>query len=197
MKDNGLEKLLDEYSALIKELCEETDTLLEEKRKEEDEKSSFPGENTVVYKVKKLREGRTGSYDFNLDGNITTYTPENYVVLVGVASGADDEVLNIPSHFPDWEEPLTHIGYKEEYEEGYERWCDWHHPAKGSEYVPACYTLKPVSLNISPEIKKIVIPKTVMKISSEAFGGVRNAIFEVDSDNPYFTVENNEIVNKS
>lgn len=197
MKDSGLEKLLDEYSALIKELCEEADTVLEEKRKEEDAKSSFPGENTVAYKVKELREGRTGSYDFNLDGNITTYTPESYVVLVGVELGADDEVLNIPSQFPAFKNQLTHIGYKEEYEEGYERWCDWHHPAKGSEYVPACYTLKPISFNLSPKIKKIVIPKTVMKISPGAFSGASNAIFEVHPDNPYFIVKDNKIANKS
>ena len=197
MKDNGLEKLLEEYSVLIKELCEEADTLLEEKRKDEDEKSSFQGENTVVYKAKQLREGRTGSCDINHDGNICTYTPQKHVVLVGVELGSDDEVLNIPSHFPDLEEPLTHIGYTEIFEDSYEKWCDWHHPSKGSTSVPARYVLEPISLNITPQVKKIVIPETVREISPKAFEGATNAVFEVHPDNPYFIVENNKPVSKN
>lgn len=141
----------------------------------------------TLFHAEKLREGKTGS-DY--------YKPRVYVVLTGIDYSPEDTVLTIPSHFPEWDEPLTHIGYREKFSEGYEKWVDWHHPSKGCEYVHPRYDLLDRNLKIPPYVKKIVIPETVSHVSDAAFADAVDVIFEVHPDNPYLTVVDNKIVRK-
>ncbi len=147
----------------------------------------------TLFHAAKLRNGYTGRSNYSYGSD---YTPDVYVVLTSIDYSPEDTVLTIPSHFPEWEEPLTHIGYSEHFEEGYEKWVDWHHPSKGCEYVPARYDLRDINLKIPPYIKKIVIPETVRRISDTAFADAVDVVFEVHPDNPYYEVVDNKITIK-
>lgn len=118
-------------------------------------------------------------------------TPKVYKVLTEVICTEEDTVLHIPSHKGD--EPVTHIGYREELVSSYRRWGDWQHD-KGGEYYMDEYKLVDDCLNIPEHIEKIIIPETVSNISENAFQGAENVIFEVHPDNPYFKVVNNQLV---
>ena len=145
----------------------------------------------AYYKTKVLREGYDG--EDGDAGNTTVHIANCYTVLVKINCAPDDEVLIIPSHYG--KNPITHIGYYESYTPSHQEWVDWHH-CKGGVYYPAHYSLFGASLDIPENIKKIIIPETVKKISSSAFKNANGVIFEVHPDNPYLTVEDNKIVEK-
>ena len=96
----------------------------------------------------------------------------------------------------DFEEPITHIGYKYEFEPAHEEWADWHHPSKGCDYVPDRHYLRNISLKLPANIKKVVIPQTVEAISFYAWEGCENVTFEVHRDNKIYTTRNGKIVRK-
>jgi len=136
------------------------------------------------YIIKELKEG----YDSS------SQTPTKCIVLTRIVFDPEDEVLIIPSHDPVSNEPLTHVGYYQYFEEAHEHWVDWHHPSKGCDFIPDSYKLFGTDLKIPSHIKKVVIPETVTDISCNAFENVKKAIFEVHPENPKYTVENNCIV---
>ena len=177
---DAYEKYLDDTSSTLDKL----DKLLKLVNQCKEFENACPGENTVKYVVKKLRCGHI----------YIDITPKIYVVLTSIFCDPENEIINIPSLFFDEQEALTHIGYEEIYEEGYERWIDWHH--NKSDYYPPCYKLKPIHVHIPDHVKKIVIPNTVTDISDIAFENAKNVIFEVHPDNTHYEVVDNKIVPK-
>ena len=148
----------------------------------------------ATYKTKLLCDGSDGVYEDCDSGKKTYYTAARFTVLVEVNCAPEDEVLTFPSH--DDGKPITHIGYSQLYAPSREEWHDWHHCRGGVRY-PAVYMLSDASLGIPANIKKIIIPETVQKISPRAFAGADSAVLEVHPDNPYLTVEDNKIVKKA
>ena len=90
---------------------------------------------------------------------------------------------------------ITHIGFAQaktvDTRSDAERWQD--------EYYHSYYptpSLQAVEVSVSPSVKRIFIPKTVMRISTLAFKSLTDICFEIDEDNGVYKVEDNKIVKK-
>lgn len=104
---------------------------------------------------------------------------------------SEEEYVILPSEH--YQSPITRIGYEQEkYVDNrseYERWKD--------EYYYSYYpTLSEVAteVSVSPNVKKIVIPSTITRISKTAFKNVKDMIFEIDKKNEHYKVEDNKII---
>ena len=110
-----------------------------------------------------------------------------------------DEVI-IPETYKGY--PVTHLGYTQDKTLAHVRDHDYHHPSQGSgDYYPTEY--HPREELFGPEIpsnlKRFFIPKTIKYISHSFFSNINDApnlVIEIDPENPYFEVINNQIVRK-
>ena len=116
------------------------------------------------------------------------------VSLNGITADKDEEIVVLPEMYLG--RNITHIGYNQSYEPAHEEWADWHHPGKGMTYVPESYGFDLCPLNVSPWVKKIVIPKTVSNLSFNFSRGLDHITFEIDPENIYFTVKGGKVVSK-
>ena len=94
-------------------------------------------------------------------------------------------------------EVVTHFNYTQIFEEGYERWHDWHHPAQGTEYIPPKYDKTSSNIVIPKYVEKIVIPKTITDIATSGLKIHDNFLFEIDSENPRYEVKNDALYYKN
>lgn len=125
------------------------------------------------------------------------YVDSEYTYITAIKDiKFDDEgsVVALPESYMDKE--ITHLGYGQTFIERHEVWCDWHHPSKGSDYVPDRYDTKYTTIYIPEHVKKIVIPKSIIDIGYYAFKYEHELEFEVDSENPNYMVKDNKIVRK-
>lgn len=133
------------------------------------------------FKIQKLKWGSNTSFSL-------------HATLCDVIFEPDDEIIYIPDTYKG--EKLTHIGYVQGFEEAYERWHDWHHPAQGMEYVPERNFLSDrCRINVPSHIKKIVIPESATSINPNAFVGSGFEL-EISPDNVLYTVKDGKIVRK-
>lgn len=107
-----------------------------------------------------------------------------YISIDSITCDEGDEVIVLPSEFEG--EPITHFGYGQAFEEAHEVWADWHHPGKGSVFVPDKYHFTYPSFKFPKSVKKIVIPATVVDISSGAKEAMKSLIIEVSPENPHY-----------
>lgn len=131
---------------------------------------------------------------FKIDTIQCGYEGERYTYITAVSAvevGPRVTVIKFPAKYHG--KPVTHIGYKQTYVPEHEEWCDWHHPAQGSSYVPGEYKASMVPLYIPASVKKIIIPASVRDINYYAFDGVGEVEFEVSPRNPVYTVIDGKI----
>jgi hypothetical protein len=117
-------------------------------------------------------------------------------VITAIECEEGDEILKIPDRADEFDIPITHLGYKYEFEPAHEEWADWHHPSKGCDYVPDKHTLRNVCLDLPATVKKVIIPKTIESISFYAWKNREDLTFEVHPDNPKYTAKNGKIIRK-
>ena len=106
----------------------------------------------------------------------------------------DEETVVLPTHTrPDGTgSEITRLGYRQmgmPTGDDYEQWKDRYY----YNYIPDMDEVA-TDVLISPSVKKIFIPKTITHISSFAFRNVGSMVFEIDSENPVYKVEDNKIV---
>ena len=109
------------------------------------------------------------------------YVKKWYNVLNGIES--DSETVILPSKNDDGD--ITHIGYYEKTTVLEPDWADYHHGKANNDV--ELYEKIPQRIKISPCIKTIVIPATVLSISEKAFEGYDDRVFIVDEQNPIYT----------
>jgi len=109
-----------------------------------------------------------------------------YVSIAEIEFEEGDEVVCLPDTYKG--KPITHLGYGEKFVPAHEEWADWHHPGKGSDWVPDSYERKYLTFRVPIHVKKIVIPATIKDICYCAFEFAKHVTFEVDPNNPYYTV---------
>lgn len=122
------------------------------------------------------------------------YVDREYTYITAISDikfESSDSVVTLPES-----KEITHLGYGQTFIERHEVWCDWHHPAKGSDYEPDKYDSKYTTIYIPEHVKKIIIPKTITNIGYYAFERKHEVEFEVDSENPCYMVKDNKIVIK-
>lgn len=123
--------------------------------------------------------------------------PKEYGVITQIICSPEDQVLEIPEYVKGVDLPITHLAYEQRFDEAHEVWADWHHPAKGSDFVPDNYILDCISFNLPSGIKKVIIPATVESISYCTWGeNEENIVFEVHPDNKHFTSINGKLKRK-
>ena len=110
-----------------------------------------------------------------------------YVSIVEIEFDADDVIVHLPDTYLG--KPITHLGYGERFVPAHEEWCDWHHPGKGSDWIPDSYEQAFLTFRIPKYVKKIVIPSTIETISFCAFERADHVVFEVDPENRKYTVD--------
>ena len=110
---------------------------------------------------------------------------DHHISICNIECDENDEIIVLPSVFDG--KTITHLGYGQAYEEAHEVWCDWHHPSKGSDWVPAKYLFDYVYFNIPANVKKIVVPATITDINFMAFDRCKGRIeFVFDKDSKYY-----------
>lgn len=120
--------------------------------------------------------------------------PTLYQSVTDIIFEEGDEVVYVPETNNGM--PVTHVGLGEEYVEGREVWCDWHHAGRGSDYEPAHYKYAYFEISIPTSVKKLVFPKTLRYFSPKGFNNPGNAIIDVDPDNPELGIKNNNLIAK-
>ena len=139
------------------------------------------------FKIEFINEGRSDSI----------VRHDTYLAVTDIKYDPTDTVIYMPETFDG--KPITHFGFYHKFEPGYERYHDWHHPSQGMEYEPPTYTLYGKITKPHSRIKRVVFPKTARRIFwniMDDFNHKRGIIYEIDPENPYLTVVNNEIVAK-
>ena len=149
----------------------------------------------TTYYFKQVREGYNGVRGSCAEDAVS-YEASVYTVLVGFECDGEEDVLIIPERNPETDGIVTHIGYKEGLDEAHEHWTDWHHPSKGCDHIPDRYYLIESRVSVPQGIKKIVVPRTVERVSSLAFSDAEGVILEVHPDNPRLTAKDNKILPK-
>ena len=104
-----------------------------------------------------------------------------------------DEILTLPEYYEG--EPITHLGFYSVFEPAHEVWADYHHPAKGSDYVEDKYIYGYRTFDL-PGVKKVIIPKTIAQINSFAFDRCPGIEVEIDPENETYCVREREILYK-
>ena len=111
---------------------------------------------------------------------------------------SDKEVI-IPETYKGY--PVTHLGYVQDKTLAHIRDHDYHHPSQGGDYYPTEYY--PRADLFGPEfpetLKRFFIPKTIKEISYNFFEKMKDApnlIIEIDPENPYYQVINNQVIRK-
>ena len=94
----------------------------------------------------------------------------------------------------DYTNKITHIGVEEEPDtrDDYEKWKDSYF----YNYIRPL-SFNSISITISSDIKKIILPKTITCISYLAFQNVKGVKFEIDENNEYYYTINGSIYNKN
>ncbi|MBQ8689521.1 MAG: hypothetical protein IJ515_04070 [Clostridia bacterium] len=72
----------------------------------------------------------------------------------------NDETVRLPDTYNG--EPITHVGYSQTFIPAHEEWADWHHPSKGSDFVPAKYDKQLNLIHVPEHVKKIILPSTII-----------------------------------
>ncbi len=116
---------------------------------------------------------------------------EYYVSIYDIEFEENDKIVVLPDEFNG--EPITHVGYFEEFVEAHEVWCDWHHPSKGSDWVPDKYQYDYSYVTVPNHVKMIVLPKTMNRYSHNMFKGTGEFVVVVDEENPYYVNEDGKI----
>jgi len=132
--------------------------------------------------VKRIKEGYEGR------------TMSEYISIEDIVFSDEDEVVSLPMEYEG--EPITHFGYGQDFEKAHEEWADWHHPSKGSDWVPDHYSLDYRTVNFPPCVKKLVIPATITDICYKVLGNLKKILVEVSPDNPRYTTENGVLTYK-
>ncbi len=128
---------------------------------------------------------------------------EYYLTLTDIIYEDTDEVVVLPSEYEG--RPITHFGYKQDFEEKEARWHDWHHPAQGMDYTPARYYLSCKFCEPPAHVKKVIFPATAKNIFTNIFNTDSvfhperqySVLIEIDENNPVYRVEDNKIVLKN
>ena len=108
----------------------------------------------------------------------------SYILSISdVVADDNEEIIALPETFEG--ETITHIGYKQEHEEGGERFHDWHHPAQGMEYVEERYYASLSYFHLPKSVKKLVIPNTIKEANFFTFSESTHIQFIIDKDHPY------------
>lgn len=127
----------------------------------------------IIKRIKYGYEGRTIS---------------EHISIEDIVFSDEDEVVFLPTEYEG--EPITHFGYGQAFEKAHEEWADWHHPAKGSDWVPDRYSFDYRAVNFPLHVKKLVIPATITDICYKVRENLQKISVEVSPDNPRYTAEN-------
>ncbi len=108
----------------------------------------------------------------------------------------DNKAINLPyiikndNNIPN---NITHIGYEElpDTRTDYEKWKDSYY----YHYIRPL-SLKPVPIEISSNIKKVILPNCISDISKLAFTNIKGVYFEISSSNNYYYTQNGSIIKK-
>ena len=133
-----------------------------------------------VFTIERYREGNYYCYDL-------------YLVVNGIESYGEETVV-IPTE--NGGRKVTHVGYYGTTERLEPDCSDYHHMKSNNDI--ELYHLCEKTVNVSPNVKKIVIPAGITHISSIAFRDRPDLIFEVDQANPvYAASEDGQLIKKS
>ena len=116
---------------------------------------------------------------------------EEGVSLTAIEVTEDEDTVIIPEAYEG--EPVSFIGYSQDFTPAHLHWHDWHHPGQGGDWEPDRYGYNYLALSIPPSVKRVVIPSTVRSICGSAFKGCPGVTIEVDPDNPWYTVRDNKL----
>lgn len=133
----------------------------------------------TVERIKRGYEGRSMS---------------EYISISDIQCEEGDEVIVLPSSFEG--EPITHFGYGQSFTPAHEEWADWHHPSKGSDWVPDEYSFSYNSLTLPESVKTVVIPASIRDICYCALSHAKHVFVEVSPDNPHYRSENGVLKTK-
>ena len=106
----------------------------------------------------------------------------------------DETEIVLPSHYEG--EPITHVGYVQDYTPAHEHWHDWHHPSQGSEWVPEKYSYSGATIFVPKSLKKLIVPATVTNFCDYAFENIDKVMIEVDPENTVYCSGKGQIKNK-
>ena len=106
---------------------------------------------------------------------------DTYISIADIAFEEGDEVIVLPSEFEG--EIITHFGYDQAFTKAHEEWADWHHPGKGSDWVPDRYHYDYVKIRFPESVKKLVIPATIRDIGYYIPKDLKNLTVEVEEGN--------------
>ena len=122
---------------------------------------------------------------------------DEYISVSRITFAEGDTVIELPATFEG--EPITHFGYGQDFEAAHEVWADWHHPGKGSDWEPDHYRLKYLTVEFPPQVKKLVIPATVIDICYKVKDALKKGVIEIEvsPDNPVYAMENGKLVYKN
>lgn len=113
---------------------------------------------------------------------------EEDLSIVDIIFSEADEVVVLPSEYED--EPITLFGFGQAFDRAHEEWADWHHPSKGSDFVPDRYYYDYRRIVFPEYVKKVVIPATVKDICFYVVKDLKTLTVEVDPENRKYASEN-------
>ena len=125
------------------------------------------------FEIQKLKYGYAGG--------IFSYSTS----ISGIIFEEGDAIVTLPASYEG--EGITHLAYGQNFEPAHEEWADWHHPSKGSDYVPDKYYHSFLTFVVPEHVKKIVIPASIRDICYCAFKLLGDTKFEVDPENTVYT----------
>lgn len=109
---------------------------------------------------------------------------EEHLSITAIQFEEGDEVVELPSSFEG--EAITMFAIGQRIIEGHEEWCDWHHPGKGSDWVPDEYEYRYLDIDFPPYVKKLIIPSSVTNIAYTLGPCLEGLTVEVASDNIWY-----------
>lgn len=107
-----------------------------------------------------------------------------YITVKEILFEEGDEVITLPSEFEG--ESVTHFGYAQGFTKAHEEWADWHHPGKGSDFVPDQYHFDYPEYRFPDSVKTVIIPASMIDISYTAVRALKTVSVEVAPDNPRY-----------
>ena len=125
--------------------------------------------NMAKFNVKRIKYGYEGR------------SMSEYISIESIQFEEGDEVIVLPSEFEG--EKITHFGYGQAFTKAHEEWADWHHPSKGSDWVPDEYHFDYMEIRFPESVKKLVIPATIKDIAFSVPKYLKTLTIEVEEGN--------------
>lgn len=126
-------------------------------------------------KVETIKEG--------IEGREYTY----FTSISDIQAEENEEVIELPSTFEG--KTITHLGFYQVYDEAHEVWCDYHHPAKGSDWKEAEYKRGYSRFILPSTVKKIIVPKSIIQINDLCFSYCSGILLDFEQGSPFFRVD--------